>query len=171
VLHVEGVVRQDIAYGESLSLTRRYESRSGSDSVRLVDTVTNDGWFETRTSSSTTSTSATRSSTRARAARSSRREPQPLGYSTGDDGGERTDWRSVTAPQPGFTFEGYVVSLGRTTAGGRVALVNRGCAAGSASTSATTARAAAYLAWRMMREGLYAIGLEPATNPFGNPRS
>ena len=27
----------------------------------------------------------------------------------------------------------------------------------------------AYLAWRMMREGLYAIGLEPATNPFGNP--
>jgi hypothetical protein len=27
----------------------------------------------------------------------------------------------------------------------------------------------AYLAWRMMREGLYAVGLEPATNPFGNP--
>ena len=24
-----------------------------------------------------------------------------------------------------------------------------------------------YIAWRMMREGLYAIGLEPSTNPFG----
>ena len=27
-----------------------------------------------------------------------------------------------------------------------------------------------YIAWRMMREGLYALGMEPATNPFGNPR-
>ena len=26
-----------------------------------------------------------------------------------------------------------------------------------------------YIAWRMMREGLYAMGMEPATNPFGNP--
>jgi hypothetical protein len=25
-----------------------------------------------------------------------------------------------------------------------------------------------YVAWRMMREGLYAIGLEPATTPFGS---
>jgi hypothetical protein len=24
-----------------------------------------------------------------------------------------------------------------------------------------------YVAWRMMREGLYAIGLEPSTTPFG----
>ena len=24
-----------------------------------------------------------------------------------------------------------------------------------------------YIAWRMMREGLYAFGLEPSTNPFG----
>jgi hypothetical protein len=23
-----------------------------------------------------------------------------------------------------------------------------------------------YIAWRMMREGLYAVGMEPATNPF-----
>ena len=25
-----------------------------------------------------------------------------------------------------------------------------------------------YIAWRMMREGLYAIGMEPSTNPFGD---
>ena len=29
------------------------------------------------------------------------------------------------------------------------------------------AQPADYVAWRMMREGLYAIGLEPATTPFG----
>ena len=27
-----------------------------------------------------------------------------------------------------------------------------------------------YVAWRMMREGLYALGMEPATNPFGHPQ-
>ena len=27
-----------------------------------------------------------------------------------------------------------------------------------------------YIAWRMMREGLYALGMEPSTNPFGNPK-
>ena len=45
-----------------------------------------------------------------------------------------------------------------------------GSAAGSAFYLRYDARSLpAYLAWRMMREGLYAIGLEPATNPFGNP--
>jgi hypothetical protein len=27
-----------------------------------------------------------------------------------------------------------------------------------------------YIAWRMMREALHALGMEPATNPFGNPK-
>jgi hypothetical protein len=27
-----------------------------------------------------------------------------------------------------------------------------------------------YVAWRMMREGLYAIGFEPSTTPFGATR-
>ena len=47
ILWVEGIVRQDIAYGENLSLSRRYETALGSNTVKLVDTVTNDGFFET----------------------------------------------------------------------------------------------------------------------------
>ena len=53
---------------------------------------------------------------------------------------------------------------------GAVALVNRRLRGGLGFYFRYDARALpAYLAWRMMREGLYAIGLEPATNPFGNP--
>jgi uncharacterized protein DUF4432 len=171
VLSVEGIVRQDIAYGENLSLARRYETALGSSSVKLVDTVTNEGFFETPHqllyhfnlgyplvddgAELLTSVEA---------------EPDSLGYSTGD-GSSGVDWRSVTAPQPGFTFEGYVVSL-RAGADGRasVALVNRRLRGGLGFYLRYDARALpAYLAWRMMREGLYAIGLEPATNPFGNP--
>src|SRR5439155_25462778 len=70
------------------------------------------------------------------------------------------------------TFEGYVLSL-QPGADGKVgvALVNRRLRGGLGVYLRYDARQLpAYLAWRMMREGLYAIGLEPATNPFGNPR-
>ena len=40
-------MRQEIAYGENLSLARRYETELGSSSFRIVDVVTNEGWFET----------------------------------------------------------------------------------------------------------------------------
>jgi hypothetical protein len=77
----------------------------------------------------------------------------------------------VTAPQPGFTFEGYVVSL-RAGSDGKVgvALVNRRLRADLGFYLRYDRRQLpTYLAWRMMREGLYVVGLEPATNPFGNP--
>ena len=43
----EGLVRQDIAYGENLSVSRRYESELGANFFRMVDVVTNEGWFPT----------------------------------------------------------------------------------------------------------------------------
>jgi hypothetical protein len=98
-------------------------------------------------------------------------EPASLGFSATGDGSENSGWRTVTAPQPGFTFEGYVLSL-QTGGDGRVAvaLVNRRLRSGLGFYLRYDPRhLPAYLAWRMMREGLYAIGLEPATNPFGNP--
>jgi hypothetical protein len=77
----------------------------------------------------------------------------------------------VTAPQPGFTFDGYLLTLRADTDGkAAVALVNRTLRGGLGFYLRYDARALpTYLAWRMMREGLYAIGLEPATNPFGSP--
>ena len=40
-------MRQEIAYGENLSLTRRYETELGASSFRIRDVVMNEGWFET----------------------------------------------------------------------------------------------------------------------------
>ena len=171
VLTVEGVVRQDIAYGENLSLARRYETALGSNTVKLVDTVSNDGFFETpHQLLYHFNLGYPLVDEGAELLASATNEPDSLGYAT-DDNGEREDWRSVTAPQPGFTFGGYVLSL-RTDASGQsaVALVNRRLRGGLGFYLRYDARALpAYLAWRMMREGLYAVGLEPATNTFGNP--
>jgi Domain of unknown function (DUF4432) len=170
-VYAEGLVRQEIAYGENLSLSRRYETELGSSSFTIVDTVRNDGWFTTPhqllyhfnlgfplVDDGSYLVAAVEE------------EPASLGYG-GDDGDEGEDWRSITAPQPGFTFGGYVLSL-KAGADGRVAvaLVNPRLRGGIGVYLRYDARALpAYLAWRMMREGLYAIGLEPATNPFGNP--
>ena len=174
-VYAEGLVRQEIAYGENLSLSRRYETELGSSSFTIVDTVRNDGWFTTPhqllyhfnlgfplVDDGSYLVAAVEE------------EPESLGYG-GDDGdeGEGEDWRSITAPQPGFTFGGYVLSLKAGADGSvAVALVNPRLRGGIGVYLRYDARALpAYLAWRMMREGLYAIGLEPATNPFGNPRS
>jgi len=171
VLTVEGVVRQDIAYGENLSLTRRYETELGASSVRLVDLVANEGFFETpHQLLYHFNLGYPLVDEGAELVASAVEEPETLGYATAG-GREPEDWRTVTAPQPGFTFGGYVVSLKRDTAGrSAVALVNRRLRDGIGFYVRWDAAALpAYLAWRMMREGLYAIGIEPATNPFGNP--
>jgi len=171
-LGAEGVLRQDIAYGESLSLTRRYQTELGSSSVSLVDTVSNDGWFETpHQLLYHFNLGYPLVDEGAELLAAVEEEPEPLGYSVDDDRADHGGWRSVTAPQPGFTFEGYVVSL-RTGSDGKVgvALVNRRLRAGLGFYLRYDRRQLpTYLAWRMMREGLYAVGLEPATNPFGNP--
>lgn len=172
-LRAEGVVRQDIAYGENLSLRRRYETELGSSSVRLVDVVTNDGWFETpHQLLYHFNLGYPLVDEGAELLVAVAEEPRSLGYSVGEDAPEADGWRTVTAPQPGFTFEGYVLSLKPGPDGKvSVALVNRSLRGGLGFyLRYDREQLPAYLAWRMMREGLYAIGLEPATNPFGNPR-
>jgi hypothetical protein len=171
LLTVEGLVRQDIAYGENLSLARRYETELGARSVRLVDVVTNDGWFETpHQLLYHFNLGYPLVDEGARLLASAKQEPESLGFATAE-GSEPEDWRSVTSPRPGFTFGGYVVSLSTDEAGwSAVALVNRELRGGLGFYLRYDAGTLpAYLAWRMMREGLYAVGLEPATNPFGNP--
>jgi hypothetical protein len=173
MLRVQGTVRQDIAYGENLSLSRRYEGELGSNAVTLVDEVRNDGWFDTpHQLLYHFNLGYPLVDEGAELLASVEEEPESLGFSTsGDDAGRGGGWRSVTAPQPGFTFEGYVVPI-RAGADGRaaVALVNRSLRGGLGFFLRYDAqRLPAYLAWRMMREGLYAVGLEPATNPFGDP--
>ena len=173
LLHAQGVVRQDIAYGENLSLRRQYETELGSNSFSIVDVVSNDGWFETpHQLLYHFNLGFPLVDEGAELLAAVDEEPRSLGYAVGENAGDSGRWRTVSAPEPGFTFEGYAVSL-KCGPEGKVslALVNRRLRGGLGVYLRYDPRQLpAYLAWRMMREGLYAIGLEPATNPFGNPR-
>jgi Domain of unknown function (DUF4432) len=172
-LWVEGLVREEIAYGENLSLQRRYETELGSRSFKMTDVVTNDGWFETShqllyhmnigypivDDGSELIASTTE-------------EPADLSFTTRADGGSSSRWRTATDPETGFTHEGYVVSM-RPDAEGKVAVavVNRRLRPEVGGLGVylryDQRQLPVYIAWRMMREGLYALGLEPSTNPFG----
>ncbi len=111
-LWIEGLVREEIAYGENLSLHRRYEAELGSRSFRMTDVVTNDGWFETphqllyHTNIGYPIVDAGSEILAATTA-----EPADMSFTTRDDGGSSSRWRTATDPEAGFTHEGYVVSM------------------------------------------------------------
>ena len=173
VLWIEGLIREEIAYGENLSLRRRFETELGSRAFRIVDVVTNDGWFETPhqvlyhfnigypivDDGSEVIASVTE-------------EPADMSFTTQDESGSPSRWRTATDPVSGFTHEGYVVSM-RADEGGEVgvAVVNHRLRPEVGGLGVylryDQRQLPVYIAWRMMREGLYAIGLEPSTNPFG----
>jgi hypothetical protein len=169
-LWAEGTVRQEVVYGENLLLTRRYETEVGTSSFRLHDVVRNDGYYPT--------------------------PHQLLyhfniGYPVVDEGAEflaalsgpvpgsmfeggqgtTERYRTFTGPEREFLAEGYDIPMA-PGADGRVAaaVVNRGFKGIGGGLGvyldydATTLPA--YIEWRMMGEGLYAVGMEPATNGF-----
>lgn len=169
VLWAEGTVRQDIVYGENLLLTRRYETEIGGSSFRLRDVVRNDGYYKT---------------------------PHQLlyhfniGFPIVDDGAELlaaagpvpgsffegdqspTDrYRRFSEPEREFLAEGYEIPMlagddGRVS----VAVVNRAFTGLDGGLGVylryDPSTLPVYLEWRMMAEGLYAVGMEPATNAF-----
>ncbi|CAN5753467.1 aldose 1-epimerase family protein [soil metagenome] len=176
-LWATGTVRQEIAYGEHLSLTRRYETEIGASSFRIHDRVTNEGWFEApHQLLYHVNLGFPLLGDGAEVLAATSGDPDDLSFSTKDDaGGAATRWRSVTDPVAGFTHEGYIVPM-RPDAEGwvSVAIVNRRLRpeiGGLGVYLRYDARTLpVYVAWRMMREGLYAIGFEPSTTPFGATR-
>jgi hypothetical protein len=169
-LWAEGSVRQEIAYGENLLLTRRYEAELGASSFTIRDVVRNDGFYAT---------------------------PHQLlyhfniGYPVVDDGAELLAsvtgdvpgsifaeeqdagdrYRRFSGPQKEFFAEGYEIPMA-TGADGRVgaAVVNRGFKGLDGGLGVylryDPTTLPVYLEWRMMGEGLYAVGMEPSTNGF-----
>ena len=169
-LWAEGTVRQEIVYGENLLLTRRYETELGTSSFTLRDVVRNDGFYPT--------------------------PHQLLyhfniGYPVVDEGAEllaavsgdvpgsifeedtgpSERYRRFSAPEKGFFAEGYEIPIS-PGADGRVgaAVVNRGFAGLEGGLGVylryDPSTLPVYLEWRMMGEGLYAVGMEPSTNGF-----
>jgi hypothetical protein len=170
-LWAEGAVRQEIVYGENLLLTRRYETELGTSSFTIRDVVRNDGWYPT--------------------------PHQLLyhfniGYPVVDDGAELLAavagevpgsifeeeagagdrYRLFSGPQREFFAEGYEIPMAAGADGDvAAAVVNRGFRGLDGGIGVylryDPSTLPTYLEWRMMGEGLYAVGMEPATNPFG----
>jgi Domain of unknown function (DUF4432) len=176
-LWARGTVRQEIAYGEHLVLERRYETEIGARSFTITDRVSNEGWFDTPHQLLYHFNLGFPLLGDGAEVIASAGDPYDLSFSTKDDAGGSASirWRSVTDPVAGFTHEGYIVPM-RMDADGwaAVALVNRRVrpeVGGLGVYLRYDARALPiYVAWRMMREGLYAIGFEPSTTPFGATR-
>lgn len=176
LLWADGVVHQDIAYGENLSLARSYQTEIGASSLQMVDTVTNDGWFDTpHQMLYHFNIGFPIVDEGAEVLAAVIEEPADMSFTTSEAPKSTSRWRSATAPVPGFTHEGYVVSMKPGSDHKvSVAVVNRRLRPELGGLGVylryDQRQLPTYIAWRMMREGLYAIGMEPATNPFDNPR-
>jgi Domain of unknown function (DUF4432) len=160
-LWAEGEVRQVAIFAEHLRLRRRIEADLGGNSIRLVDVVTNAGF-----------------------------DPTPhmflyhinLGWPLVDEGTrfvapivgtpwftdsvgkQRVSYQRMPPPQPGFVEQVYAHSL-RSGEDGHVAvaLINERLAFGF-QLSWSLSEFPHFLEWLHLREGAYAVGLEPSTH-------
>lgn len=163
-LWAEGEVRQAAVFGEHLRLRRRIEADLGSNSIRLTDTVTNNGF-----------------------------DPTPhmllyhinLGWPLVDEGArlvapisrtrvstdsvqqQRVSYQRFPSPQPGFVEQVYAHDL---VAGedGRVAaaVINERLRMG-VQVEWSAKELPYFFEWLHLREGAYAVGLEPSTHDVG----
>ncbi|HEY3061522.1 MAG TPA: aldose 1-epimerase family protein [Chloroflexota bacterium] len=160
-LWAEGEVRQAAIFGEHLRLRRRIEADLGGNAIRLFDTVTNHGF-----------------------------DPTPhmllyhinLGWPLVDDGArlvapiartrwstdsvreQRVSYQRFPAPRPGFVEQVYAHDLVADDAG-RVcaAVINEQLGLG-VQVSWPALEFPYFFEWLHLREGAYAVGLEPSTH-------
>jgi hypothetical protein len=163
-LWAEGEVRQAAIFGEHLRLRRRVEADLGGNAIRLIDTVTNHGF-----------------------------DPTPhmllyhinLGWPLVDDGARlvapiaRTRWSTDSVreqrvsyqhfppPRPRFVEQVYAHDLVADDAG-RVsaAVVNERLGLG-VQVEWSQREFPYFFEWLHLREGAYAVGLEPSTHDVG----
>jgi Domain of unknown function (DUF4432) len=160
-LWAEGDVRQAAVFGEHLRLRRRIEADLGGNAIRLIDTVTNDGF-----------------------------DPTPhmllyhinLGWPLVDEGTRfvapiaRTTWSSdsvreqrisyqrMPAPQPSFVEQVYAHDVVAAEDGQvAVALVNDRLEFGM-QLEWSIRELPHFFEWLHLHEGAYAVGLEPSTH-------
>jgi hypothetical protein len=170
VLWAEGTVRQDIVYGENLLLTRRYEAEVGESGFRLHDVVRNDGFYQTPHQLLYHFNIGFPVVDDGAQLLASAAGPVPGSFFE-DDEGPTDRYRRFSGPQNEFLAEGYEVPMlpgedGRVS----VAVVNRAFAGIDGGLGVylryDPSTLPVFLEWRMMGEGLYAVGMEPATDAF-----
>lgn len=177
-LWAAGTVRQELAYGENLLLSRRYETEIGSNSFTISDVVRNDGYYRSphqmlyhfnlgfpivdATSELLCSTAEEPADMKASLSEFEKTTAEPANF------------RTYVEPQEQFGLEAFAVKMAPDPSGRvGVALVNRALNPERGGVGVylryTASQLPHYIAWRQMAEGLYAVGIEPATNPFSTP--
>jgi hypothetical protein len=165
-LWAEGEVRQVAIFGEHLRLHRRIEADLGGDEIRIFDTVTNAGFDRT---------------------------PHAmlyhinLGWPLLDEGSrfvapirrtlfctpsvaqQRVSYQRMPAPMPGFVEQVYGHELVADDAGGVSAAVVNERLHLAVSVSWSQAELPGFAEWLHLREGGYALAIEPTNRTRGDP--
>jgi hypothetical protein len=163
-LYAEGEIRQAAIFGEHLRLRRRIEADLGGDAIRLIDTVTNHGFDRT---------------------------PHMLlyhinlGWPLIDEGSrlvapiirtsfatdsvyqQRVSYQRFPAPQEGFVEQVYVHELRATDDGQLAAAVVNDRLQFGMQLEWSQAEFPHFFEWLHLREGAYAVALEPGTHAIG----
>jgi hypothetical protein len=178
ILWAEGTVRQELAYGENLLLSRRYETDLGSKSFTIRDVVRNDGYYPSphqilyHFNIGFPILDGTSDLLCSLAEDAEDLASSLSNFEKGDAGREK--YRDYVPPQPNFGVEGYGLTMRPDDRGWvHVAVVNPELRPSTGGLGVYLKyrheQLPHYIAWRQMAEGLYAVGLEPATNPFSTP--
>ncbi|GAC1507676.1 MAG: aldose 1-epimerase family protein [Chloroflexota bacterium] len=166
ILEVEGIARQTRTFGEHLSLARRLHMNVGERSMYLHDVVTNHGFSEAphmMLYHCNAGFPILAPEARLYVAHS-QTYPRDTAAGTG-----LADWDLVTPPQPGFAEQVFIhnpiaCADGRAAA----ALINPSLNDGQGLGLAVRfdpEQLPALIQWRMLGQGTYVMGIEPANCP------
>jgi hypothetical protein len=166
ILEATGTIRQTRVFGEDLQLHRRISTRLGASSLHLEDTVTNRGYSRTPhmilyhcNGGFPILSEGTELHVSHRGMR-----PRDAEAANGLDA-----WNTVTAPQLGFAEQVFIhTPLACSDGRAAVALVNRRLREGAGlgiSIHFDPKQLPALIQWRMLGQGTYVMGIEPANCP------
>lgn len=160
VLEAQGVVREARVFGENLLLRRRVRTRLGSAGIELADTVTNEGFSPTPLMilyHVNVGYPLVAEGSRLVASPSVRPEPRDTQARRGLDGFDRGG-----SPEPGFSEQVFRLHPSPTeTASAAVAWINPTLGVGLCLRYRPD-QLPYFWQWRMLGEGAYVVGLEPA---------
>jgi hypothetical protein len=163
-LWAEGEVRQAAVFGEHLRLRRRIEANLGSNAIRLIDTVTNHGF------DATPHMLLYHINLGWPLLEEGARFVAPIArtvFATESVREQRVSYQRLPGPQTGFVEQVYVHELVADDAHHvSAAVVNERLQFG-VQVEWSSREFPHFFEWLHLREGAYAIGLEPSTHAVG----
>jgi hypothetical protein len=160
-LWAEGEVRQAAVFGEHLRLRRRIEADLGSNSIRLADTVTNYGFDPTP------HMFLYHINLGWPLVHEGARLVAPIArtrFSTDSVRQQRVSYQRFPAPQPGFIEQVYMHDLVAAEDGQLAAVVVNERIEMGVQLEWSAKEFPYFFEWLHLREGAYAVGLEPSTH-------